>query len=378
MKRILVLVLILLMSMSCFSEPNPKGLIAIIQNKYAWLPKDDAPYVELDSRETTQYKVCYPQSKLYFIFDKDATLAYADFYSSTTREKPVDFLAQINEDFIWKLRPDLPRDNMIPISDDGVYYLLRADGVVDPGVWMWMFKEHGVITTCMAGNKPNNQPAPAVKITEAEARTISQAVAKDYVSKGNYGVISLWPYAFEQHKRRSLAEIHTDSLGSTYVRYQFTYRLSDKPEEDKTRSLPQLDVSVNATTGEVAYAHIMASTEKGVQTDKPVSQFPAVTVTRNTSEVTLGFPCVLDDAQVYVLLAAVQSLAKGHTVTAIAKAMAFTLDGSKKVLPAAIISRKGLLYLPWQALNSLPGVSAQFDAKLAKLEITTPAGKKAK
>ncbi|MHB1462383.1 MAG: hypothetical protein ACYC1M_13945 [Armatimonadota bacterium] len=334
--------------------------------------------METRSSDPINFTVGYPKSRLYLLIDKDATLTGGDFNIGVEREKPMEFLKQFNEDFIWKLRPDIPRHKMILTSDDGLYQLLRADGVVDSGVWLSMVKVRGVLTGFWAGNKPSMPPIPAVKITEAEARAISHAVAKDYVSKGNYGVISLWPYAFEQHKRRSLAEIHTDSLGSAYVRYHFTYRLSDRPEDDKTRFLPQLDVSVNAATGEVIHAHIIYSTIKGVQTDKPVSQFPAVIVSLNTMEATLGFPCVLDSGQVYVPLVAVQSLAKGHTVTAKAKAREYRLDGTKLELPTAIISRKGLLYLPWQALNSLPGVSAQYDAKLSKLEITTPAGKKTK
>jgi hypothetical protein len=58
-------------------------------------------------------------------------------------------------------------------------------------------------------------------------------------------------------------------------------------------------------------------------------------------------------------------------VTAKTDAKAFTLDGKELALPAKVLSRKGVLYLPWQSLNSLPGVKAQYDAKLAKLDITT-------
>ena len=68
-----------------------------------------------------------------------------------------------------------------------------------------------------------------------------------------------------------------------------------------------------------------------------------------------------------------QSLAKGHTVAAKAGANAFSVDGKQLALDAKVLDRKGVLYLPWQALNNLPGVNAQLDAKLAKLSITTAA-----
>lgn len=372
MKRVLVIALMLIMTIACWSEPNPKGIIAVIQNRYAWLPKDDAPYVDTRSSNTTGYMVCYPTSRLILLLDKQATLTGADFNIGVEREKPVEFLTRFNEDFIWKLRPDIPRDKMILTSDDGLYQLLRADGVVDSGVWLSMVKVRGVLTGFWAGNKPSIPPIPAVKITEAEARAISQAVAKDFVSKSFQGVVSSWPYALEQHKRRSLAGIHTDSLGSTYVCYQFIYQLSDKPEEDKTRTLTLLDVSVNATTGDVVYARVMPTYAKVASTDKPVSQFPAVTVIHNATEVTLGFPCILDGAQAYVPLVTIQSLAIGHKATAKAKARVFTLDGRKLALPSEVIEAIGLLYLPWQSLNSLPGVTAQFDTTSNKLEITTP------
>ena len=74
-----------------------------------------------------------------------------------------------------------------------------------------------------------------------------------------------------------------------------------------------------------------------------------------------------------------QSLAKGHKLTAKAGEKAFTMDGKRIALPAKVVAKAGTLYLPWQALKSLPGVKCSYDAKLNKLDITTsPAVKKAK
>ena len=66
-----------------------------------------------------------------------------------------------------------------------------------------------------------------------------------------------------------------------------------------------------------------------------------------------------------------QALAKSHKLTAKVGEKAFTLDGKRVALPAKVTAKAGTLYLPWQALKSLPGIKCSYDAKLNKLEITT-------
>ncbi len=65
------------------------------------------------------------------------------------------------------------------------------------------------------------------------------------------------------------------------------------------------------------------------------------------------------------------ALAKGHKLSAKAGEKAFTLDGKRVALPAKVTAKAGTLYLPWQALKSLPGVKCSYDAKLNRLDITT-------
>ena len=73
------------------------------------------------------------------------------------------------------------------------------------------------------------------------------------------------------------------------------------------------------------------------------------------------------------------TLAKGHKLTAKAGEKAFTMDGKRIALPAKVVAKAGTMYLPWQAMKSVPGVKCSYDAKLNKLDITTsPAVKKAK
>ena len=66
-----------------------------------------------------------------------------------------------------------------------------------------------------------------------------------------------------------------------------------------------------------------------------------------------------------------QALAKSHKLTAKVGEKAFTLDGKRVALPAKVTAKAGTLYLPWQALKSLPDVKCSYDAKLNRLDITT-------
>ena len=66
-----------------------------------------------------------------------------------------------------------------------------------------------------------------------------------------------------------------------------------------------------------------------------------------------------------------QALAKGHKLSAKAGEKAFNLDGKRVALPAKVTAKAGTLYLPWQALKSLPGIKCSYDAKLNRLDITT-------
>ncbi len=65
------------------------------------------------------------------------------------------------------------------------------------------------------------------------------------------------------------------------------------------------------------------------------------------------------------------TLAKTHKLTAKAGEMAFTMDGKRIALPSKVVAKAGTVYLPWQALKSLPGVKCNYDAKLNRLDITT-------
>ncbi len=127
-------------------------------------------------------------------------------------------------------------------------------------------------------------------------------------------------------------------------------------------------ITVNANTGEV---WDNSSSIGSATMSKPHKTTMLITLYDNKTQI--GYPNSL------MPLKPLQSLAKGHKISAKAGEKAFTIDGKRIALPAKVVAKAGTLYLPWQALKSLPGVKCSYDAKLNKLDITTtPAVKKAK
>ncbi len=66
-----------------------------------------------------------------------------------------------------------------------------------------------------------------------------------------------------------------------------------------------------------------------------------------------------------------KALTKTHKLSATAGEKAFIMDGKRIALPAKVVAKAGTLYLPWQALKSLPSVKCSYDPKLNRLDITT-------
>lgn len=285
-----------------------------------------------------------------------------------------------DEDFVWSLRPDFNRDNMVNVYD-GIYLLKRPDGLLDDRVRMMIMKQGDIVTGFHAVSQTNDNPIPLVNITEDKAFQIANMVASNWVEKQNDSNYN-WPFVYEYPNTVKTATVVSDGDGNPYIVYHFSFLLSDMEVKDisayimsRRFNLPQLAISVNTTTGDVTKATLMVPQTDGlrwgIKTDKAATKLPVADVTINKKASKLGFPCVQADGHIYMPLTTIHALAKGHTVTAKADAKAFKLDGKELALPAKVLSRKGVLYLPWQSLNGLPGVKAQYDAKLAKLDITT-------
>ncbi len=380
MKSLLPLAAVFMcMTLACAAAPDQNTIAADLQSRYSWIPQNEVP--EVKARENTYYKfgVAYPKSDIYLQIDDNGNLVSA-FWNSGTPENKTDYSSLVNEDFIWNLRPDLPRDKMVQISD-GRYYYKRPDGVIDPRVTMAMNRNNGVLTGFVALNKPNNSPSPRINISEAEARNISKTIAANSIYDNGKGEAVSWPYYYETHPEWARPTLCTDDTNSSFIAYDFSYEPSDEPNtvinnanKGMTHGLCTICIRINATTGDAVsviqdfYAASHAS--MGVKTNKPISRCPAIQVSLNAKEAKLGFPLVAVKNTTYIAMPTLQSLAKGHTVAAKAGAKAFSLNGKQFALDTKVLDREGVLYLPWQSLNNLPGVNAQFDAKQPKLSIT--------
>ncbi len=119
-------------------------------------------------------------------------------------------------------------------------------------------------------------------------------------------------------------------------------------------------ITVNALTGEV----YDDASKIGSLTNWRPRKSNLLVVTYDKKTIT-GYPNSL------ISLKSLQALAKGRKLSAKAGEKAFTLDGKRIALPAKVAAKAGTLYLPWQALKSLPGIKCSYDAKLNRLDITT-------
>ena len=119
-------------------------------------------------------------------------------------------------------------------------------------------------------------------------------------------------------------------------------------------------ITVNASTGEVSDA------DSGRWDYLPLKAWPPkmLTVKYGPKQV-IGYPKSL------IPIKRLQALAAGHKLSAKADEKAFTLDGKRVALPAKVMAKAGTIYLPWQALKSLPGVKCSYNTKLNRLDITT-------
>lgn len=66
------------------------------------------------------------------------------------------------------------------------------------------------------------------------------------------------------------------------------------------------------------------------------------------------------------------AFANRQKLSAKARDKAFTVDGKRVALPSKVVSKDGILYLPWQALKYLKGVKASYNPKTHFLQVTPP------
>ena len=149
--------------------------------------------------------------------------------------------------------------------------------------------------------------------------------------------------------------------------YTLTFLVSSDPAVDASWLDDSSDADLSTCASYVVYVNaatgsIIHSAGGNFQIAKKPKPAPVKKIQKHT---------IITKPASMVSLNTMKSLAKGHKITAKAGEKAFTLDGKQVALPAKVTAKAGILYLPWQALKSLPGVKCSYDAKLNKLEITT-------
>ncbi len=390
MKRCIAIAFAMLCATSVFAAPDSTRIISELQSQYSWIPNDETPRL-LIYEPTESIQISYEASGLQLQTDFNGILRGVSF------DKGVP--DGVNEETLWNMASDVPRKNMPQIAQN-YFELLRADGVWDSRVRFFFIRDRdGLLKGFGSINHPITEPIPHVNLSEDEARKVCNKAAANFVYKDSSGNLVHWPVFYEVDQANCRPTVyHYDAVElnhtceyAPYIAYDFRYRLADKKNiifdddhTEETWSYPILNIRINATTGDLVYDqpdfYNLASSKPAVvapKTTKPVTKLPAVDVVLNAKDAKLGFPLVVVKNTAYVAIPTLQSLAKGHAVAAKAGAKTFSLDGKQLALDAKILDRKGVLYLPWQALNNLPGVKAQFDAKLAKLSITTAAAQNA-
>ncbi len=282
--------------------------------------------------------------------------------------------------------PDLPYDRMyISVEDPNYieYALKYSNGCYDRNVsYHYQNDASGQVRYISIRNNPIGEFPMPIKMTKDEAISIGIRASNDYhhpVGDGRYE-----SYGHTKVTGVIGPMLDRDISGDVTPVYIIYSRVSGKDDfESMTgtsirENSSSLTTVVNATNGEVIqYVYSTDIEAKAHGKYVSASKTPIIQLTLNEADLLLHRPCLIQRQTVIIPLSFIQSLAKGHTVAAKAGAKAFSLDGKQLTLDAKVLDRKGVLYLPWQSLNSLPGVKAQFDAKLAKLSITTAAAQSA-
>ncbi len=367
----------------CLSTPE-EDVLCKARERYPWLPQEVkiTKSKPLEPQED-RYYITTPKSDQSYFVDTSGFIVYAEW---NMRSDPKVF-PERDENFVWSQRPDIPRNKMVKYGQN-FYRLKRLDGLIDARVELHVVESGGVVRGFTARNDLDSRTIPSVKISKAKARQVAERYLKSYVGLRTRGLSQAqavyWPHQFLNHEFLDDAAIRNDSLRNLFVDYEFYYKLSVKPVTNPDKlgdpeiyTYPMMFIRVNATTGDIIQSRFdtykVQDVIWGLPTDKPASKPASIAIELNTWDQLWGNPCIFIDARMYIPLMALQSLAKPHIVEAHAGDGRFTLNGAKIELSAKVVDHKGILYLPWQSINSLPGCKAEFDAEGYMLKITTPA-----
>ncbi len=384
MKHIIAIALaVICLPSICFSTPE-EDVLRKAQERYQWLPKEmkiSKTRDGIDGKVSFSYHSKDPYQ--YFQIDQSGLIVSANWNSSGDPK----LFPERNEEFVWSLRPDMSRQKMVK-TGRSFYYLKRNELMHDTRLSLSMNTHNGVVCGFYARNDIDNRPIPVINITKQQAIKIAEDQVRGFVHHYRADEQRHWPCYFKDNTYLDSISIATDFQGSLFAEYQLVYRLSlvpvanpDSLSERQLYVYPIMCIRVNATTGDIIDRSFdiigVSGAIIGLVTDKPASAPASVQVSVDGKPRFNAYPCIFVDGSMYVSITTLQSLAKPHTVAARAGDASFKLNSAKIELSAKVIDRKGIPYLPWQSINSLPGCKAEFDAEGYKLKITTPAAKAA-
>ncbi len=236
------------------------------------------------------------------------------------------------------------------------YWLYRqANGIEHPDTYVYVQVDHnGVLNFAEMNDEGFADYRGSIPITPAKAMEIAGHWVRT-AHQTDQGKLT-WP----DSEFQLTYGFYDKSLAYPVPVYTVTCDLPDSLNRCGCAS--HFDMKVNAVTGEV-----WSSTDYGWDGSHQIVAKSNMLVIGYGKEFARGY---IDGLIPLKRLAAV---APQQKLSAKAGDAAFIVDGKRVVLPSKVVSKDGVLYLPWQALKYLKGVKTVYYPKANFLQVTTSA-----
>lgn len=301
----------------------------------------------------------------YFV-DGNSGLIRTVIVTSDLNVYPADAL---NCETMWTRYSMMPRSQMQQQSTD-TWVLRFPDGSWDPSVQLSFSRtDGGLVDQVTAFYTPVSSTRPTITVTQQQAIYIAQTIAGSYAWQDEDEIVYTYPY-FDIEDTDGV-DWRTNELGLPEPIYTITFIVSSDPTVNASwinsdpphgmMNCATFVVFVNAANGSIVYS----SGSEYASFSEPTGVKAATGLIGKQKAARL------------VPFTTLQSLAGPHKLIATTGTKLFHVDGKPIPLPGRVISIKNRLYLPWQALNYIPGVKATYNAKVNSLSISTTVQPKA-
>ncbi len=295
----------------------------------------------------------------YFV-DGNSGLIRTVIVTSDLNVYPADAL---NCETMWARYSMMPRNHMQQPSSD-TWVLRFPDGSWDPSVQLSFSRtDGGLVDQVTAFYTPVASTRPTITVTIKQAISIAKTIAGSYAWQGEDEIVYTYPY-FDMEDADGV-DWRTNDQGLPEPVYTITFIVSSDPTVsaawiNSESSHGMMDcatfiVYVNAANGSIVYSdgseYLCSSETTGVKADTGL-------IGKQKSARLVPFTTL-------------QALAGNHKLAATKGTKLLLINGKRMALPGRVISIKNRLYLPWQALNYIPGVKATYKAELNSLAIST-------